>query len=172
MANPNVAHPQSFPSLHKSIWTIRKHIFCSQLPSHTTAPTFHISLLQFSQLVAELDVCTLLHCTVTLPLTLTMFNWQQSVYTASHMQSMLYVDSPQVSEEPCTCECLHTCAKLLFRYDTTHKTFETHLVWLDCNFSKYLPQFICIHYFFKALFGLFPLLLKETEVIILIPVWV
>ena len=32
----------------------------------------HYSFIQF---VAELDVCTLLHCAVTLPLTLTMFNY-------------------------------------------------------------------------------------------------
>ena len=72
----------------------------------------------FSQFIAEVDVCTLLHCAVTLPLTLTMFNWPQSVYTAGHMQSILCVDFPHVSEEPYTC--MHTCTKLPFRYDTIH----------------------------------------------------
>ena len=74
----------------------------------------------FPQFVAEF-VCASLHCAVTLPLTLTTFNWPQSVYTAGHMQSMLCVDSPQVSEE--SCACAHTCAKLPFRYDTIHRTF-------------------------------------------------
>ena len=47
----------------------------------------------FPQFVAELDVCTLLHCALTLPLTQTTFNWRaQSVYTATgHMQSMLKI---------------------------------------------------------------------------------
>ena len=43
----NVAHPQSFPSLRESVWTIRKHIFCSRLPFRTPAPTFYASPLQF-----------------------------------------------------------------------------------------------------------------------------
>ena len=68
----------------------------------------HFMRLRFSfpQFVEELDVCTLLHCAVTLPLTLNTFNWPQLVCTAGHMQSMLCVDSPTVSEE--------TCAKLPF----------------------------------------------------------
>ena len=33
----------------------------------------------FPEFVADRDVCTLLHCAVTLPLTLTMFNWRQLV---------------------------------------------------------------------------------------------
>ena len=59
-------------------------------------PHQHFTRLRcsFLQFVTELDVCTLLHCAVTLPLTLTTFNWPQSVYTAGHMQSMLSVDSP------------------------------------------------------------------------------
>ena len=32
MADPNVAHPQPFPSLRESVSTIRKHILCSRLP--------------------------------------------------------------------------------------------------------------------------------------------
>ena len=56
----------SFPSVH-----LHKHFTC----------------LQF---VAELYVCALCHSAVTL----TMFNWPQSVYTASHMQSMLCQFSP------------------------------------------------------------------------------
>ena len=104
MADRNVAHPQSFSSLRESVWTIRKHIFGSRLPSLTSAPTF----------VAEFYVCTLLHCAVTLPLTLITFNWPQSVYTAGHMQYMLFVDSLYVSEE--------SCAKVPFRYDTIHRT--------------------------------------------------
>ena len=47
-ANPNVAHPQLFPSHRKSIWTSRKHIFCSRLPSCTLAPKFHASPSLFS----------------------------------------------------------------------------------------------------------------------------
>ena len=72
------------------------NISCSQLPSSTPAPTFHVSPLQFSWFVAEHDVCILLHCAVTLSLILTMFTWSQLVYTAGHMQSMLCVDSPHV----------------------------------------------------------------------------
>ena len=41
--------------------------------------------------------------------------------TAGHMQSMLCLDSPHVSEE--TCICAHTCTKLPLRYDTIHRTF-------------------------------------------------
>ena len=74
----------------------------------------------FPQFVAELEVCALLHCAVTLPITLTTFNWPQSVYTVGHTQSMLCVDSPHVSEEPCVCE--HTSTKVPFRYDTIHRT--------------------------------------------------
>ena len=72
----------------------------------------------FPEFIAELHICTLLHCAVTLPLTLTMFSWLQSVYSASHMQSVQCVDSPHVSEEPCT------CSKLLFKYDTIHQTIR------------------------------------------------
>ena len=75
----------------------------------------------FPQFVAELDVCMLLHCAMTLLLTLTTFNWPQSLFTAGYMQSMLCVDSPHVSEEPCSCA--HTCAKLAFRYDIVHRIF-------------------------------------------------
>ena len=116
MADSNVAHPQSFPSLRESVWTIRKHLFCSRLPSHTPAPTFHASPLQFSLICSRnlLYIC-MLHCAVTLSLTMTTFNCPQSVYTSDHMQSMLCVDSPHVSEEP--------CAKLQFRYGTIHRTF-------------------------------------------------
>ena len=52
MADPNVAHPQSFSSLCESVWTIRKHIFCSRLPSRP-APTFNASLLQFSPICSR-----------------------------------------------------------------------------------------------------------------------
>ena len=48
MADLNMAHPQLFPSLCESVWTIRKNIFCSRFPSCTPATTFHGSLLQFS----------------------------------------------------------------------------------------------------------------------------
>ena len=85
---------------------------------HQHFTRFRCSFLPF---VAELQVCTLLHCAVALPLILTTFNRPQSVYTADHMQSMLCVDSPHVSEEPCACA--HTYAKLPFRYDIIHRTF-------------------------------------------------
>ena len=54
-------------------------------------PHQHFTRLRcsFPQIIAELDVCTLLHCAVTLSLTLTTFNWPQLVYTAGHMQYML-----------------------------------------------------------------------------------
>ena len=48
MADPNVSHPQSFPSLRDSVWIIRKHIFCSQFSSRTPVPKFHASPLQVS----------------------------------------------------------------------------------------------------------------------------
>ena len=48
MTDPNVTHLQSFPSFRKDVLIICKHVFCSWLPSHTPAPTFHTSLLQFS----------------------------------------------------------------------------------------------------------------------------
>ena len=89
LADPNMAPPQSFPSLRENAWTIHKHILCSQLPSRIPAPKFHAVRCSFPQFVADLDICTLLHCAVTLPLTLTTFNWPQSVYSADHMQSML-----------------------------------------------------------------------------------
>ena len=91
MADPNVAHPQSFPSLCESVWTIRKHGFP---PVHLCQ---HFTRLRscFPQFVVELDVFTLLHCAVTLPLTLTTFNWPKSVYNVGHTQSILCVDSPQ-----------------------------------------------------------------------------
>ena len=53
MADRKVAHPQLFPSLRESIWTIRKHIFCSRLPSRTPAPTLHASPLQFSPIYSR-----------------------------------------------------------------------------------------------------------------------
>ena len=91
MADLNVAHPQSFPSLREP--------FVNTFSAHGLSPVHlhqHSVRLRcsFPQFVAERDVCLLLHCAVTLPLTLTTFNWPQSVYTASHMQSMLCVDSP------------------------------------------------------------------------------
>ena len=46
-------HPQSFPSLRESVWTISKHIFCSRLPSHTRAPTFHETPLLFSPICSR-----------------------------------------------------------------------------------------------------------------------
>ena len=63
-ADPNVAHPQSFPSRRKSVWTSRKHIFCSRLPSCTLAPTFHASPSPLS-LICSRTWCALvapLHC--------------------------------------------------------------------------------------------------------------
>ena len=96
----------------------------------------HIRLHQhfrsgFHQFVAELNVCTLLHCAVTLPLTVTTFNWPQSVYTAGHMQSMLCVDSPHVSEEPCACA--HTYAKLPFRHHSPNLLYTpyTYFIYMD-----------------------------------------
>ena len=89
MADPNVAHVGYFLPFEKAfepfINTFSAHDFP---PVH---PHQHFTRLRcsFPQFVAELEVCTLFHCAVTLPLTLTMFNWPQSVYTASHMQSML-----------------------------------------------------------------------------------
>ena len=63
-ADPNVAHPQLFPSRHETIWTSCKHIFCPRLPSHTLAPTFHASQSLFS-LICSRTLCSLvatLHC--------------------------------------------------------------------------------------------------------------
>jgi len=63
-ADPNVAHPRLFPSRRESVWTSRKHIFCSRLPSRTLAPTYHASLSQFS-LICSRTWCSLvapLHC--------------------------------------------------------------------------------------------------------------
>ena len=45
---PEHGSSQSFPSLRESVWTIRKHISCSRIPSRTPAPTFHAYPLQFS----------------------------------------------------------------------------------------------------------------------------
>ena len=117
LTDPNVAQPKSIASLHESVSTI-----CKQFSAHVFPPVHlyqHFMRLHcsFPKFVAELDVCMLLHCAVTLPLTQTTFNWPQSVYTAGHMQSMLCVDSLHVSEEACA------CAKLPFRYDTIHRTF-------------------------------------------------
>ena len=81
----------SFPSRK------RKYIFCARLPPVHLHHHFMRLCCSFPQFVAEL-VYTLLHCAVTLPLTLTTFNWPQSVYTAGHMQSMLCVYSPHVSK--------------------------------------------------------------------------
>ena len=83
----------------------------------------HFTILRssISQFVAGLDVYTLLHWAVTLPLTLTKFNWPQSVYTSGHVQSVLCVDSPHVSEEPYACA--HICAKLPLKSDIIHRAF-------------------------------------------------
>ena len=77
----------------------------------------------FPHFVAELDVCTLLHYAVTLHPTLTTLNWPQSVHTAGHMQSMLFVDCPHVSEEPCTCAYLHMTSFTKFLYTPCIITF-------------------------------------------------
>jgi len=64
-ADPNVAHPQLFPSRCKNIWTSHKHIFCSRLPSCTLAPTFRASLFS---LICSRTWCSLvapLHCDCT-----------------------------------------------------------------------------------------------------------
>ena len=53
MFDPNVAHPQSFRSLRESVWTIRKHIFYSWLPSRPPAPTFHACPLQISPICSR-----------------------------------------------------------------------------------------------------------------------
>ena len=59
-----------------------------RLHRHFTRPC-----CSFSRFVAELDF-TLLRYAVTLPLTVTTFNWAQSVYTAGDLQSMLCVILP------------------------------------------------------------------------------
>ena len=62
--DPNVAQPQLFPSRRENVWTSRKHIFCSRLPSRTFAPTFHASPSPFS-LICRRTWCSLvtpLHC--------------------------------------------------------------------------------------------------------------
>ena len=105
---------------------------------YTCTNISHTLHCNFPQFVAKLDVCTLLHCTVTLPPTLTTFNWPQSVFAAGHMQSMLCVDSPHVFEKPCAC--MHTCAKLVFRYHTIHQTFR-HTLYTK-NITDYYISFL------------------------------
>ena len=61
----------------------------------------------FSQFVTELYVCMLFHCAVTLPLTLTMFNWPQSVYTAGHMHSPCCMSILPMSLKNHTHACTH-----------------------------------------------------------------
>ena len=63
MADPNMAHPQSFQSFCKSVWTICKHIFCSWLSSRTPAPTFHASPLQFFPIYSR---TLFAHCSIAL----------------------------------------------------------------------------------------------------------
>ena len=131
IADPKVTHHQSFLSLCETICIIRKHIFCSRLPSRTHAPAF--LRCNIPKFVAELDfVYTFLHCAMTLPPTLTTFNWPHSVYTAGHIVSMLCVDSPQVSEEPCACA--HTCAKLPFWY----RHYSPNFLDTNCMFKPFL----------------------------------
>ena len=113
MTASNVAQTQSFRSFRE-----RLAPFVNTFPAHGFPPVHlhqHFTRLRcsFPQFVAEVDVCTLLHCAMTLPLTMTTYNWPQSVDTAGHMQSMLFVDSSHVFEEPCAC--VHTCAKLPFK---------------------------------------------------------
>jgi hypothetical protein len=60
-----------------------------KLPSRTLAPTFYASPSPFSLICSRTWVYSLLHCTVTLPLTLTMFNCPQRVYPDGHVYSTL-----------------------------------------------------------------------------------
>ena len=53
VADLNVAHIQSFPSLRERVWTICKHIFYSWPPSRIPTPTFYMSLLQFSPICSR-----------------------------------------------------------------------------------------------------------------------
>ena len=86
MAGPNVAHPQSFPPFAKAFEPFVNTFFAHSFPPiHLNQHLTHLHC-SFPPFVAEFDVCTLLHCAVKLPLTLTMFNWPQSVYTDSNMQ--------------------------------------------------------------------------------------
>ena len=98
----------------------RKHIYCSRLRSRRHASAFHASLLQFSPICSR-TVCTFasLHCHTTSHTDYVQL--ASARYIASRMQSMLYVDSPYVSEEPCVRA--HTFAKFPIRYDTIHRTF-------------------------------------------------
>ena len=105
MAVPNLAHPQSFPSHREIVHTISAHGF----PPVHLHQHFTCLCCSFPQFIAQ-RIYMLLHCAVTLYVILTTFNWPQSVYTVGHMQSMLCVDCPHVSEEPCA----HTCANLRF----------------------------------------------------------
>ena len=89
MANPNVVHPQSFPSLCERVNTFSAHGFP---PVHLHERYTHL-FRSFPQFLAAL-VCTLFHCAVILPPTLNIFNWPQSVYIAGHMQFMMCVGSP------------------------------------------------------------------------------
>ena len=78
----------------------------------------------FPQFVAELDVCTLLHCTVTLRST--GCSWFTLPVTCS----------------PCCVSIIpmslkNTCTKLPFRYDTIHRTFR-HTFYIPQNFIFYL----------------------------------
>ena len=66
-------------TLRKSVNTFSAHGF----PPVHLHQHFTCLCCSFLQFVAEL-ACTLLHCTVKLPLTLTTFNWPQSVYTAGY----------------------------------------------------------------------------------------
>ena len=111
--------PQKFWSISNGLPPVHLH----QL-SRASVP------LQFPQFVAEIDVCMLLHCALILPPTMTTFNWPQSVYTGSHMQSILCVDSLHVSEEPCAW--YYTCAKFPFTYDVIHQR-ETHPLYMGCE---------------------------------------
>ena len=80
----------------------------------------------FPQFIPKIDVCTLLHCAVTLPLTLTTFNWPA---VGLHYQSHAVHDLCRFS--PCIWRTIRMRAhmrKLPLRYGTIYRTFYTHLV--------------------------------------------
>ena len=93
MADQNVVQLSRFLPFAKAFEPFVNKFSALGFPSlHLPQHSMRLSC-SFPQFVAELYVCRLLHCAVTLPLTL--------VAVGLHCQSMLCVDSPLVTEEPC-----------------------------------------------------------------------
>ena len=136
MVDPNVVHRQPFSSLRESVNTFSAHVFPPVHPHQYFTRLF----CSFPQFVAELDVCTLLHCAVTLSNT----DYVQLAAVGLNCRSHAVHAVRRLS--PCLWRTMHM-RQVAVQVLNHSPNFLDNLVHLQTNYHKFinittLPKFI------------------------------